>query len=69
MRDGTMQPVSVSTRGCELNFAETIETVGMHIILEIPRKNKISSDLQHVTRNASNGVVFANRIFKRNKAA
>lgn len=42
--------------------------MGMHIILEIPHKNKISYGSQHVTRNASNAIVFANRVCKRNEA-
>lgn len=49
-------------------FCKTIETLGLHIILEIPHKNKICSDSQHVTGNASNAVVFANMICKRSKA-
>lgn len=48
-----------------LNFAETIETLGMHIVLEIPHKNEISSDSQHITSNA---IVFANRVCERNEA-
>jgi len=48
MRRGNSQPDLVSTRRSELRFAPTRETLGMHIVLVIPHKNKISTDLEYM---------------------